>query len=133
MNQDIVHTSVRIGVADSFLQIDIFMVNNLNIHTSMKLLLQFVQKLPFFPLKRSIFFVQSKFQIIPENSSTFFRFFMTKNLIFRIKFDVKIMEACAKEIILKKYIYQLNKCYSWYFYLETGHFVDSAASFSLAS
>ena len=42
------------------------MVNNLNIHTSMKLLLQFVQKLPFFPLKRSIFFVQSKFQIIPE-------------------------------------------------------------------
>jgi hypothetical protein len=52
MNQDIVHTSVKIGVADSFLlvginyifyvQIDIFMVNNLNIHTSMKLLLQFV-------------------------------------------------------------------------------------------
>jgi hypothetical protein len=40
--------------------------HNLNIHTSMKLLLQFVQKLPFFPLKRSIFFVQSKFQIIPE-------------------------------------------------------------------
>ena len=31
----------------------------------------------------------------------FFRLFMTKNLIFLIKFDVKIMEACAKEIILK--------------------------------
>jgi hypothetical protein len=43
-----------------------------------------------------------------KNSSTFFRFFMTKNLIFLIKFDIKIMEACAKEIILK--------CSNWYFY-----------------
>jgi hypothetical protein len=42
------------------------MVNNLNLHTSMKLLLQFVKKLPFFPLKRSICYVQSKFQIISE-------------------------------------------------------------------
>ena len=55
----------------------------------------------------------------------------TKTFFFLI--DVKIMKACAKEIILKLRKYLWNKNYSWYIYLETGQFMDSTESFSLAS
>jgi hypothetical protein len=42
-------------------------------------------------------YVYTEMALMRENSSILSRFFMTKNLFCLIKFDIKIMEACASK------------------------------------